>query len=673
MMSKKSSFTSFDRADIILDKKFHAFECSEKEQQKKRGEDLANVEVQQLFSGGTLDSNIPIHYIVEALKLKKEYMDRIGCTFPETTNNFLKNNYKAYSSVNVRKKIIKDTTSFHPPEPDPDHWGLNKPLPVYEETFTFKKESGIVRIFHNNEYAKEFCKYHLSKDKFLKDYDRLLHITSNGPIKTFCFRRLLYLKNKFQLYQLHNDQLELHEQKSAPHRDFYNVRKVDTHIHATSSMNQKHLLRFIKKKFKKDRDTFVLEKDGKKLTMGDVFKNLDIEPYDLNVDMLDCHADKHTFHRFDSFNNKYNPIGETVLRNIFMKTNNYVGGKYFAELLKEVYKDLEDSKYQHAEPRISIQGCKENEWSNLAGWAIKHDVWSPNAKLLIQIPRSYDEYKSYNMIKNFGQLLDNIFLPLFEVTNDPSTDPTLFRFLLQVTGFDCVDDESKHEYVKFDKFTPEPDEYTDSENPPYTFYMYYFYANISMLNSFRRYRGLNTFSLRPHCGEAGSVSHLISGFLTSESISHGLLLRKSPVLQYLFYLTQMGIAMSPLSNNLLFVPYNRNPFPEFFMQGLNISLSTDDPLMFHFTKEALMEEYSIAVQVWKLSPIDMCELARNSIYQSGFEDRVKIYWLGVNYKHEGVLGNDISRTNVPDSRIAFRHETLIEELYNIFEKYNKNE
>lgn len=37
-----------------------------------------------------------------------------------------------------------------------------------------------------------------------------------------------------------------------------------------------------------------------------------------------------------------------------------------------------------------------------------------------------------------------------------------------------------------------------------------------------------------------------------------------------------------------------------------------------------MEEYSIAAQVWKLSSVDMCELARNSILMSGFSDEVKI-------------------------------------------------
>ena len=37
-----------------------------------------------------------------------------------------------------------------------------------------------------------------------------------------------------------------------------------------------------------------------------------------------------------------------------------------------------------------------------------------------------------------------------------------------------------------------------------------------------------------------------------------------------------------------------------------------------------MEEYSIAAQVWKLSPCDMSELARNSVIMSGFEDEVPV-------------------------------------------------
>ena len=39
--------------------------------------------------------------------------------------------------------------------------------------------------------------------------------------------------------------------------------------------------------------------------------------------------------------------------------------------------------------------------------------------------------------------------------------------------------------------------------------------------------------------------------------------------------------MSPLSNNKLFLSYTKNPFYKFFKRGLNVSLSTDDPLILH--------------------------------------------------------------------------------------------
>lgn len=64
---------------------------------------------------------------------------------------------------------------------------------------------------------------------------------------------------------------------------------------------------------------------------------------------------------------------------------------------------------------------------------------------------------------------------------------------------------------------------------------------------------------------------------------------QAPVLQYLYYLAQIGIAMSPLSNNSLFLSYHRNPLPEYLSRGLMVSLSTDDPLQFHFTKVSVVK------------------------------------------------------------------------------------
>lgn len=70
--------------------------------------------------------------------------------------------------------------------------------------------------------------------------------------------------------------------------------------------------------------------------------------------------------------------------------------------------------------------------------------------------------------------------------------------------------------------------------------------------------------------------------------------------------------MSPLSNNSLFLDYHRNPFPVFFLRGLNVSLSTDDPLQIHLTKEPLVEEYSIAASVSDdVSIMQSCQTANH--------------------------------------------------------------
>jgi AMP deaminase len=276
-----------------------------------------------------------------------------------------------------------------------------------------------------------------------------------------------------------------------------------------------------------------------------------------------------------------------------------------------------------------------------------------------------DIYKSKNMLDNFSQMIENIFIPLFEATLNPSSHVNLSKFLNQVVGFDSVDDESKPENHFFHLGTPTPTNWAANENPPYAYYVFYMFANILQLNKLRKIRGLNTFTLRPHCGEAGPAHHLVTAFMLAQNISHGLLLRKVPTLQYLYYLAQIGIAMSPLSNNSLFLDYHRNPLLQYFQRGLVVSLSTDDPLQFHYTKEPLMEEYSIAAQVWRLSPCDMCELARNSVLMSDFEHEVKQHWLGPRYQEEGPGGNDITCTNVPNIRVAYRHETLVEELKHV--------
>ena len=55
---------------------------------------------------------------------------------------------------------------------------------------------------------------------------RVLRIQSTGPVKSFTHHRLQLLEQKYNLHVMLNADKEFLAQKSAPHRDFYNVRKV---------------------------------------------------------------------------------------------------------------------------------------------------------------------------------------------------------------------------------------------------------------------------------------------------------------------------------------------------------------------------------------------------------------------------------------------------------------
>ncbi|CAH8525868.1 unnamed protein product [Schistosoma rodhaini] len=643
------------------------------------------------------DLHLASEALIKALLLRQKYITSSQQSFHCTTKRYLSvldsGSVKSLDSEEKQYKSIHTPVfdhPIHPPEKtgDPfeiDYWP--EPLDVtmefrkgimHIETLSDSPDRSHVNLIngtseHNHDgtvdvdqpVKKDLPEFIIpSLQTFFSDFDTIRTFVGDGPLKSFCYRRLTYLASKFQLHSLLNEARESIEQKRVSHRDFYNIRKVDTHIHASSCMNQKHLLRFIKKTIRTKSDTYVCEdpKTKKPMTLSELIDKIGITLYDLNIDNLDVHADRNTFHRFDKFNAKYNPIGQSQLREVFLKTDNYIKGVFFAHVLKEVFYDFSESKYQNAEPRLSIYGRSINEWDNLARWAIDCKVYSDNIRWLIQVPRLFDVYHAKGSMKYFQDIITNVFQPLFEATVNPKSHPELHAFLQYVTGFDSVDDESKSDKIVFNASTPTPDEYDLNENPPYSYYIFYMFANISQLNQLRSHRGLNTFSFRPHSGEAGNINHLVTCFLLAESINHGLLLRKAPVLQYLYYIAQIGIAMSPLSNNSLFLDYHRNPLNDFLARGLFVSLSTDDPLQFHFTKEPLIEEYSIAAQVWKFTSTDMCELARNSVLMSGFSPLIKSHWLGPNYTQEGVMGNDITRSNLPNIRVAYRFETLTQEL-----------
>lgn len=320
-----------------------------------------------------------------------------------------------------------------------------------------------------------------------------------------------------------------------------------------------------------------------------------------------------------------------------------------------------------AEMRLSIYGMERDEWLKLAKWVLNDweggafpgPVLSSHNRWIIQVPRLWRIYcKKGSSDRSFQDMLDNLFTPLFEATLHPDYHPEISELLMHIVAFDSVDDEGLPEAVCC---ADRPADWKDETNPAYSWQLYYLWANIEVLNQLRKVKGLNTFAFRPHAGETGDIMHLAASYVLCESINHGILLDDQVSLQYLYYLDQIGLSISPLSNNFLFCKIRSNPFPKLFQRGLNVTLSTDDPMLFHMSDDALLEEYSVARASFDLSLTDISELARNSVLQAGFEDSWKRQWLGDNYAR-GVTFCDEHKTHVPLIRAKFRSEHLALEL-----------
>jgi AMP deaminase len=166
------------------------------------------------------------------------------------------------------------------------------PLPDASEMTFELDESGVYQVYETSTAAEQGTPTLAipTLREFYMDLEAILDVSSDGPSKSFAFRRLQYLEGKFNLYVLLNEYQEIADSKKVPHRDFYNVRKVDTHVHHSACMNQKHLLRFIKSKMKKYPDETVMYRDGKYLSLKEVFESINLTAYDLSIDTLDMHV-----------------------------------------------------------------------------------------------------------------------------------------------------------------------------------------------------------------------------------------------------------------------------------------------------------------------------------------------------------------------------------------------
>jgi len=297
--------------------------------------------------------------VQQALSLRETYMRDVDQSFPELIKRKLHRSYKPTPPA-----VASTITDCNANNVIEDPWKCEKPTNL---GYILQAKSGLTQVYKSDQDLKRnksksrYCVMECfvnfspfselyqvrSLGQFVADMDYLYRAATDGPLKSFCYRRLVYLTHKFELHILLNEMSELCEQRSNPHRDFYNIHKVDTHVHAASCMNRKHLLRFIKRTLKTQRNRTVCvdKQTGKEMTLGQVFDLLcGGSAYDLSVDWLNGHEDQEAVHE------KY-PTNKSHMRKIFLTTGNHIDGVYFADIIKQVAAELEKSKYQHAELR----------------------------------------------------------------------------------------------------------------------------------------------------------------------------------------------------------------------------------------------------------------------------------------------------------------------------------
>lgn len=75
---------------------------------------------------------------------------------------------------------------------------------------------------------------------------------------------------------------------------------------------------------------------------------------------------RQTFHRFDKFNSKYNPVGASELREIFLKTDNLISGDYFARITKVSYHETTHFKSELMQKQFS--SLYFSPWTGSGPW-----------------------------------------------------------------------------------------------------------------------------------------------------------------------------------------------------------------------------------------------------------------------------------------------------------------
>ncbi|ODQ80539.1 hypothetical protein BABINDRAFT_160810 [Babjeviella inositovora NRRL Y-12698] len=543
-------------------------------------------------------------------------------------------------------------------------------------------------------------------EEYIDDLNLVIDTNNNSIGHNLTSTRLNYLLSKHEYYTLENGHLEEKLIKLIPHRDMYNTKKVNSNINLINSVNQKSLVDFIRAKLIEDpeRVVYLDEFDNGPVTLRELLR-----PWGDHAEMLNV----------DDFVELTGSDGITYyegtqdvqrIRETFLSYDNHIHGAFLAEIVKETIFRLEVSNYKYYEYNVElhIQDFQVepgvNIWQKMAAWICDEKLFSENIRFIVQIPlHKYPELCSLGRVASYGEFLQLIFRPLFEVTRRPYFDINLFCMLTRIVSFDLMLNipetvgginpgkfTSQHNHIQY----PVPDEWTLSQNPPAYYIHYHFMLNLAALNHFRAislHVPLNTFNLL--CTDNNSYGSSCSGisclssfrnpnrrnlqttdlvengcvsFLLAKRVAtDGLKLLEHPTLQYLYYMNQVGLLMAPTSDISIHkalnvsarnrgLSYMNHPFIQLSQIGLLVSINASNPLLSSLTREPVMEEYCIAANIVKMNDVELCELMRNSVMNSNYEAYYKRKWIGVDIEKKNESENRYKATKTRGSEDYLR-------------------
>ena len=89
----------------------------------------------------------------------------------------------------------------HAPKSSGDHWEATFPPDL---GYGLRMERGVFRVTEG-EHGRELQLDCPDLETFVRDLQKMSTLIADGPLKTFCYKRLIYLSSKFQLHGLLNE------------------------------------------------------------------------------------------------------------------------------------------------------------------------------------------------------------------------------------------------------------------------------------------------------------------------------------------------------------------------------------------------------------------------------------------------------------------------------------